>query len=531
MEFKRSSGILLHVTCLPSKFGIGDVGVEAYHFIDFLHKSKQALWQVLPIGPTSFGDSPYQSFSTFAGNTLLISPELLVQQGYLTQSDIENSPEFNPSKIDYASVAVYKNELYKKAYKNFNTSAASQQKAAYNKFCLDNLSWLEDYSLFVALKDYFIEQRRNDKNSSEYKAFKKTTAKCLQPNLADDYYFGGVWTTWPKGLVQRKPEALAKWKDALSEYMCYYKFLQYEFNRQWQQLKHYANEQGVKIIGDIPIFVAYDSADTWANPNLFHLDSSGFPTEVAGVPPDYFSATGQLWGNPLYDWKAHKATGYQWWINRITNTLQSVDIIRIDHFRGFDEYWAIPAGQITAINGTWKKGPGADLFEAIEKALGNLPIIAEDLGIITDSVRDLRDQLKLPGMKILQFAFSAEDTKRENAYLPHNLSKNSVLYTGTHDNDTTQGWYEHSDDPDMDIVRRYMNISGKNIAWDFIRLAYASVCAIAIIPLQDVMQLDSSARMNTPGVPSGNWQWRYTNDMLKDDYAQSLAYLADLFGR
>jgi 4-alpha-glucanotransferase len=531
MKFKRSSGLLVHPTSFPSPFGIGDLGLGAYTFIDFLKESKQALWQILPLGPTSFGDSPYQSFSTFAGNTLLISPELLVKEGYLSEADLVNTPDFAPTKIDYATVSTYKAELYKKAYRTFKVSASKEQKIAYNKFCIDNISWLEDYSLFVALKEYFIEQRRTEKDSNDYLAFKKTHKKILSANIIDDYYFGGVWSTWPTDLLNRKPEVLDKWKKALSEHTRYYKFLQYEFFRQWALLKAYANEADIKIIGDIPIFVAYDSADTWANPELFYLDSKGFPTEVAGVPPDYFSTTGQLWGNPLYNWEVHKSNHYKWWINRIESSLSLVDIVRIDHFRGFDEYWAIPAGEKTAVNGTWKKGPGKSLFEAIAKELGDLPIIAEDLGIITDSVRSLRDELGFPGMKILQFAFSCEDETRENAYLPHNLTQNAIIYSGTHDNDTTQGWYKTSEDCDLDIVRRYMNISGENIAWDFIRLAYSTVCDIAIVPLQDVMKLGSEARMNTPGVPAGNWQWRYTTQMLKDEYAEGLSYLADLFGR
>lgn len=565
MDFERSSGLLLHPTSFPSKYGIGDFGSYAYKFIDFLKKAKQSLWQILPLGPTSFGDSPYQSFSTFAGNFLLISPELLVKENYLKKEDLVKIPEFDDTTIDYGVTIEYKNSLYRKAYENFKLSATNEQKLAYNKFCTKNISWLEDYTLFVALKDYFINQRNiqednleknvdsnkesdtinnedikvfsNEENqeskifNQEFETFKKAHSKILSGTIVNDYYFGAVWSTWPEDLVTRKPEALNEWKEKLSDEIKYYKFLQYEFLRQWNKLKDYANTNNIKIIGDIPIFVAYDSADTWANPDLFHLDTKGFPKVVAGVPPDYFSATGQLWGNPLYKWENHKKTEYKWWIDRIKETLKLVDIVRIDHFRGFDEYWEIPANEKTAINGKWKKGPGKDLFIAIKKALGKLPIIAEDLGIISDSVGKLRDYFDFPGMKILQFAFLEDDVKAENPYLPHNANKNSVIYSGTHDNNTTKGWYKEISDIEKDIIRRYMNISGENISWDFIRLAYSTVCNMAIVTMQDIMNLDSDCRMNTPGEASNNWQWRYTQDMLLDEYTERLAYLSKLFGR
>lgn len=530
MNFERSSGILLHPTSFPGKYGIGDLGEEAYKFIDFLKKAKQSLWQILPIGPTSYGDSPYQSFSAFAGNLLLISPDLLVEEGYLTKEDIAQVPDFPKNKVDFGKVTKYKKELFKKAYEGFKKNASNEQKIAYSKFCYENIDWLEDYSLFVSLKDYFINKRTYEGKNAEYKAFKKECTT-INEKIFDDYYFGAVWSTWPAELAARREDVLKEWKTELSEEMRTYKFLQYEFARQWKKLKAYANENEIKIIGDIPIFVAYDSADVWANPELFYLDSKGFPTVVAGVPPDYFSETGQLWGNPLYNWEIHKQNGYKWWIKRIKNMLNLVDILRIDHFRGFDEYWAVLAGEETAINGEWLKGPNVDLFNAIEKELGKLPIIAEDLGILTDSVCQMRDTLGFPGMKILQFAFYADDKYRTNDYLPHNLTKNSVIYSGTHDNDTTKGWYANSDDLDMDIVRRYMNINGDNIAWDFIRLACSTVCDIAIHTMQDIMNLGSEARMNTPGTMSGNWQWRYTEDMLRDDFANGLAYICDIFGR
>lgn len=542
MDFERSSGILLHPTSFPSKYGIGDFGLYAYKFIDFLKKAEQTLWQVLPLGPTSFGDSPYQSFSTFAGNTLLISPEILRKENYLTNEDLLEIPEFDDTIIDYGVVIEYKDLLYKKAYEKFNLSATKQQKLAYDKFCTENIFWLEDYTLFAALKDYFIQQRniQEDINSIDgeakvfnenFEIFKETHSKILSGNIVNDYYFGAVWSTWPDDLVARKPEALNEWKEKLSDKIKYYKFLQYEFSRQWNKLKDYANTNDIKIIGDIPIFVAYDSADTWANPDLFHLDTKGFPKVVAGVPPDYFSATGQLWGNPLYKWENHKKTKYKWWIDRIKGTLKLVDIARIDHFRGFDEYWEIPANEKTAINGKWRKGPGKDLFIAIKKALGELPIIAEDLGIISESVGKLRDYFDFPGMKILQFAFLEDDIKAENPYLPHNVEKNSVIYSGTHDNNTTKGWYKEINYTEKDIIRRYINVSGENISWDFIRLAYSTVCSMAIVTMQDIMNLDSDCRMNTPGEASNNWQWRYTQDMILDEFAERLAYLSKLFGR
>lgn len=530
MKFQRSSGVLLHPTSFPSKYGIGDLGEEAYKFIDFLKKGKQTLWQILPIGPTSYGDSPYQSFSAFAGNLLLISPELLVKEGYLNEADLNEVPNFNENKVDFGEVTKYKKELFKKAYEGFKHNASTAQKIEYNKFCFENIGWLEDYSLFVSLKDYFINKRTHEGKNSEYSAF-KNDCDFIKENLFDDYYFGAVWSTWPKEIASRREDVIKDWKIELSEEMRTYKFLQYEFSRQWKNLKKYANENDIEIIGDIPIFVAYDSADVWANPELFYLDSKGFPTVVAGVPPDYFSATGQLWGNPLYNWDIHKKNNYSWWIKRVKNMLGLVDILRIDHFRGFDEYWAVLSSEETAVNGEWLKGPNVDLFHAIEKELGSLPIIAEDLGVLTDSVCKMRDDLGFPGMKILQFAFYADDKYRTNDYLPHNLVKNAVIYSGTHDNDTTRGWYDSSNDADMDLVRRYMNISGDNISWDFIRLTCSTVCDIAIHTMQDIMSLGTEARMNMPGTMSGNWQWRYTKDMLKDEYALALAYTCNIFGR
>ena len=524
MSFLRSSGVLLHPVSFPSNYGIGDFGESGYKFIDFLEKSGQTLWQVLPLGPTSFGDSPYQSFSTFAGNILLISPDILIKKGLLDESIKNEIPQFSNNKIDYGNVIKYKTGLYKKAFEKFKKT----KNKAFDEFCEKNKNWLEDYALFVSLKDYFIEERKNEWESAEFKKFCKKTKGKLSENVQKDYYYGAVWSTWPISLVKREAATIKKWQSKLADSILYYKFLQFEFFEEWFELKKYANSKDIKIIGDIPIFVAYDSADAWANPKNYYMDTEGFPTLVAGVPPDYFSATGQLWGNPLYKWSEHKNSKYKWWIDRIKSILSMVDIVRIDHFRGFESFWQVPFGEETAINGKWTKGPGAELFNAIKKELGSLPIIAEDLGIITDEVNELRDKLQFPGMKVLQFAF---DDSENNDYLPHNYDKNCVVYTGTHDNDTTLGWYRNANENEKDKLRRYMNVSGENVSWDLIRLAMSSTAVFSIFPLQDIMKLDESARMNTPSVAGGNWQWRYTDDMLKDEYSESLMYLTKLFAR
>lgn len=528
MNFQRSSGILLHPTSLPGKFGIGDFGPEAYHFIDFLKQSGQSLWQVLPLGPTSVGDSPYQSFSAFAGNPLLISPAILCEKGYLTPSELEDTPSFPEERTDFSKVIPYKTQLLEKASNTFFETATKETKDEFAQFCEKNNFWLQDYALFISLKDYFIKQRKYAGLSPEFEAFAEKTSSFLPQNVQKDYYFGGVWSTWPEELIQRRPDAIHAWTTKLSHSIDYYKFQQFEFFEEWSALKSYTKEKDIKIIGDIPIFVAYDSADVWANPLLFHMDEKGFPTFVAGVPPDYFSTTGQLWGNPLYDWEQHKKTDYRWWIARISSTLSMVDILRIDHFRGFESYWAIPFGKENATVGAWQKGPGAELFFAIQKALGNLPIIAEDLGIITEEVIALREILGFPGMKVLQFAFSGSP---DNDYLPHTYEKHAVVYTGTHDNDTTLGWYHGAKPKEQDFFRRYMNVSGETPPWDFIRLAMASTAVFSIFPLQDVLALDSHSRMNTPSTTSGNWQFRFKAEQLEDNLSNRLAYLSKIFGR
>ncbi len=529
MQLKRSSGVLAHITSFPSKFGIGDLGKGTYDFIDFLNKSNQKLWQTLPLGVTSYGDSPYQSFSTFAGNHILISLETLVLEGYLLESDIENVPDFDDDNVEYGKVIEYKLEILRKAHKNFLTSAKETQKSAFNKFCKEEESWLNDFCLFISLKFHFIKERDQQFEPNELKEYREANKDVLTEDQIKTFFYGAVWNSWPTDIAMRKDKAIKKWSKTLNEDIEFYKFVQYEFFRQWSEAKKYANEKGIQIIGDIPIFVAMDSSDVWANKELFQLDNFGNPKGVAGVPPDYFSETGQLWGNPLYDWEANKKDKFNWWIRRVKAMVTLSDIIRIDHFRAFDEYWAIPYGELTAINGKWIKAPGYELFEAIEKSLGDLPIIAEDLGKMTSTVEKLRDDLKLPGMKILQFAF---DDSEENDYLPHNFEhSNCVVYTGTHDNDTSIGWYNSTTEKDRDHLRRYMNVSGEDVAWDLIRLAFSSIAGFAIIPVQDLMRLDTSARMNTPGVTAGNWGFRYKENMLTDDIASHLSYLTKLFDR
>lgn len=494
MNFERSSGILLHPTSLPGSFGIGSLGKEAYDFVDFLIASNQKLWQVYPLGPTGYGDSPYACFSAFAGNPLVISLEKLQEEGLLAAADLNTKEVFDENKVDYGRVINFKFPLYKKAFANFkNTSSLEQEK--FKAFCKHHSYWLDDYALFMALKENF---------------------------------GGKPWYEWDKDIKMKKDTAVAKFKTQLADNISFQKFIQYTFFKQWYELKAYANRNFIKIVGDIPIFVAFDSSDAWSNPDLFFFDEDRKPLKVAGVPPDYFSATGQLWGNPLYNWAKNKETGFAWWIDRVRSNFEAVDVVRIDHFRGFAGYWAVPAGEKTAINGKWETGPGKDLFDAIKNSLGNIPIIAEDLGVITPDVEELIEYCGFPGMKILQFAF---DSGEESNYLPHNYSTNSVVYTGTHDNDTTLGWYQKAKPADQQYVKEYFNSNGSDICWDFIRAAWASTSVIAVIPMQDVMSLGSEARINTPGLAGGNWQWRYTKDALKAEYSDKLKKLTKIYHR
>ncbi|MDR1066426.1 MAG: 4-alpha-glucanotransferase [Clostridiales bacterium] len=525
MKLKRKSGILAHPTSFPSHFGIGDLGEGAYEFIAFLVKSGAGLWQTLPLGPTSFGDSPYQSFCAFAGNPLLISLDLLSKEGFLSSKDIADTPEFDELNVDYGAVITYKTAIFKKAFENFKSDISERRKFEF--FRMSNKDWLRDYALFIAVKNDIISKRRLDADSPDLAAYRAKKSNVFTDNQINDRYYGAVWNTWPENLKRRDKTALNSAENTLFYEIEFCEFLQYCFFEQWRALKSAANAEGIEIIGDMPIFVPEDSSDVWSNPHLFNIDEEGDPLEVAGVPPDYFSDTGQLWGNPTYHWANHRKNGYDWWIKRIAKALEISDILRIDHFRGFDEYWSVPFGSKTAVNGEWRKGPGAALFERVKSALGDMPIIVEDLGVITESVEQLRDGLGLPGMNILQFGFEGA-----SAYLPHNIKNaDTALYTGTHDNDTAVGWYEKSPESVKDFFRRYMNVDGQDPSWDLIRLAYASSAAFAIIPIQDVLRLGSQARMNTPGTPSGNWRFRYSGESLAKAHSSALLYFAELFDR
>ena len=495
--FERSSGILLHPTSLPGKYGIGSLGKEAYKFVDFLKKSNQKLWQIFPLGPTGYGDSPYQCFSTFAGNPYLIDFDLLIEQNLLAEEDLKGV-DFggNEEYIDYGAIYNQKYPLLRKAYENFKANENKELKEKLETFKAENSSWLDDYSLYISLKNHFN---------------------------------GLPWNEWEDDIRTRKEAAINKYKAELANEIEYHNFIQFLFFTQWNNVKKYANDNGIKIIGDIPIFVAVDSSDAWANPEIFLFDPELKPVKVAGVPPDYFSATGQLWGNPLYDWDKLKELNYKWWVDRVKANLSTCDIIRIDHFRGFDEYWAVPYGDKTAENGTWCPGPRTDLFNAIKNELGELPIIAEDLGTMTQGVIDLREATGFPGMKILGFAF---DSKEENDYLPHTYTKNCVVYTGTHDNDTLIGWFTKANEDDKQFARNYLNSRSDNeIHWDAIRGAWSSVANMAIAPIQDFLGLGSEARINTPGLASGNWQWRLKDGVLTDELAERIAKLTKVYSR
>jgi 4-alpha-glucanotransferase len=494
----RASGILLHPTSFPSRFGIGDLGQEAYNFIDFLEYSHQKVWQILPLGPTGYGNSPYLSYSALAGNPLLISPEKLVEEELLSEDDFHNLPEFDLDFIDYDLVIRHKMPLLNKASENFKLNATKEQKEAFQKFCTNHTYWLDDYALFMALKE-------------------------SQNGLS--------WFQWDQGIAFREPEALEVWKNDLTEEIFYHKFIQFEFFRQWRELKKYANAKGIKLFGDIPIYVAHDSVDVWAHRDIFCLDQeTGEAALMAGVPPDYFSETGQLWGNPVYNWEKLEKTNFAWWVQRLQGMLEYVDLMRIDHFRGFEAYWAVPEGETTAINGEWLKAPGINLFKVIGEKLGKLPIIAEDLGVITQEVEELRDMYGFPGMKVLHFAF---DSDRANPFLPFNYTnRNCVVYTGTHDNDTTVGWFNKRNDEEKARVSDYLGcICEDGIHWCMIRLALSSVANLAIFPFQDALGLGTECRMNIPGTATGNWQWRYRPEAANEGLGDYISYLTYLYGR
>lgn len=488
----RASGILMPVSSLPSPYGIGDFSKSAYEFVDLLKEAGQSYWQILPLGPTSYGDSPYQSFSTYAGNPYFISLEELMEKGLLKREEcVACDLGGDPRQVDYGKIYRNRLPLLRTAYER--SRAGEDQE--FLRFCREQAWWLEDYTLFMALKDSF----------------------------------GGIsWAGWPEEIRMRQPEALAECRRRLAREQEYYQYLQYLFFGQWERLKGYANRQGIRIIGDIPIYVAFDSADAWASPELFQFDGQNLPTAVAGCPPDGFSATGQLWGNPLYRWDYHRETGYAWWIRRIAACTKLYDVVRIDHFRGFDEYYSIPYGDLTAEHGHWEKGPGIGLFDAVRRELGQVDIIAEDLGFITDSVRELVEACGYPGMKVLEFAF---DSREEANYLPHTYTPNCVVYTGTHDNETIAGWYAGLDSKDREMAQDYMDnrrTPQEEIHWDFIHLAMMSVADLCIIPIQDYLGLDNCARMNKPSTLGCNWKWRLTENEIPPELTAKIRELTKI---
>jgi 4-alpha-glucanotransferase len=491
---RRRAGVLLHPTSLPSRHGIGDLGPAAETFLDYLAEAQQTLWQVLPLGPTGYGDSPYASPSAFAGNPLLISPEQLLTSGLLQPEELAELASLPADHVDYGAVSRLKRQLLELAFSRGRQRGDLRERL--DAFRRQHADWLDDYALFSALSERF---------------------NCL-------------WTDWDPPLRDRDPRALDQARAELAERIDFVVFCQQLFADQWWQLRRDASKRGIRIIGDIPIFVAYDSADVWAHRHLFKLDAEGRPRVVAGVPPDYFSATGQLWGNPLYDWEAMAREGYAWWIARFRHLAELVDLVRVDHFRGFEAAWEVPAGAPTAVEGAWVPGPGNAVFDAIATALGGgVPVIAEDLGLITDEVRRLLAQTGFPGMKVLQFAFGGGT---DNLYLPHNFTDpNCVVYTGTHDNDTTSGWFASASEHERDFVRRYLGSDGTTIAFDVMRLALGSVARTAIVPLQDVLGLGSEARMNTPGAAEGNWEWRVRPEQVDERHARRLAELTEVYGR
>ncbi len=488
---------MLHPTSLPSRFGIGELGLEAYRFIDFLVESSQQLWQILPLGPTGYGNSPYACFSALAGNPLLISLEQLQEQGLLTEEDFAELPEFPVDQVDFDQVIKTKIPLLQKACENFRTKGSPIQQKEFIAFCESKTHWLDDYALFMSIREA---------------------------------HNGASWHNWERNISKSHPEVLEEWRQRLESQVYFHKFLQFEFFRQWSKLKLYANSLGIQIIGDIPIYVAHDSADVWAHPEIFTLDEeTREPSLMAGVPPDFFSSTGQLWGNPVYKWDKLQQDNFAWWVERFESLLEYVDIIRIDHFRGFQAYWVVDRGETTAINGRWVEAPGTEFFQVLNDKLGKLPIMAEDLGEITPEVYELRDRFDFPGMKILHFAFGGGP---DNPYLPFIYPRNCVVYTGTHDNNTTVGWFNELSEGEKESVLRYLGaLSSEGINWDLIRLAVGSVANQAIIPLQDILGLGGEAQMNFPGKATGNWGWRYQPGALTEELRDRLKALTYTYGR
>ncbi|HEY7033437.1 MAG TPA: 4-alpha-glucanotransferase [Thermomicrobiales bacterium] len=495
MPFQRASGVLAHPTSFPGPHGIGDIGEAAFRFVDWLAVAGQRVWQVMPLGPTGYGDSPYASPSAFAGNPLLISLAWLAGEGLVDDSDLRIPDDFTDHEVQFGAVIPFKIGALRTAFDRFRRGAAGSQRQGFEAFRQEEAHWLDDFALYMALKDQFR---------------------------------GRPWFEWESPIRLREPEAVASWRDRLKDDVRFHQFVQFQFRRQWTELKRYANERDIRIIGDIPIFVAHDSADVWANRDLFRLDANGRLTVASGVPPDLFTDDGQLWGNPMFDWPRLAATGFRWWTDRVRAVLAMVDVIRIDHFRGFAAAWTVPAGAPSAASGRWERGPGREVFDAITNALGDVPIVVEDLGLITTDVKELRTDLGLPGMKVLQFAF---DDDPENDYLPHNYEQNCVVYTGTHDNQTTIGWFQGLDGRTRRQVQTYLGRDGSDIAWDFIRMALASVADLAVSSLQDILRLGDEARMNTPGRPMGNWGWRFLPHQLHPGVAAGLGELTAVYGR
>ena len=483
MTIKRSSGILMHISSLPGKFGIGDAGKSAYEWVDFLDQTGVKYWQILPLNPTGYGDSPYQGLSAFAGNPLFIDLDNLVELGLISYSQISDHPNFPVQKVNFSKVNAWKIKILRLAFDEFIKGGNDQLQSDFEAFCIENKHWLDDFASFMALR--------------------------LEHKLVS-------WKDWPEPFKFREKSALKKYLRENGPEIQFHQFLQFLFHHQWSELKAYANEKGIQLIGDIPIFTGFDCADVWANPHLFQLNPDRQPIAIAGVPPDFFSKTGQLWGNPLYDWDKHKKENYSWWTQRVKETLKTVDLIRLDHFRGFAGYYRIPGGAKTAENGEWVPGPGRELFDTMKKKLGELPFIAEDLGVITDDVIELRDRYTFPGMKLLQFAFWES---ADHEFLPHNLPVNCVAYTGTHDNDTSISWFRQAPEHERRFCSSYLGYHTRSIAHEMIRAVWASVAVVAVAPMQDFLQLDGWARMNLPASTTNNWIWRMKPNVLTDDLA------------
>jgi 4-alpha-glucanotransferase len=505
VKVPRASGILLHPTSLPSRFGIGSFGSEAFNFAEQLAAAGQTIWQMLPLGPTGFGNSPYQSLSAFAGEPLLIGLERLVQAGLLSRQELDGAPEFPRCTVDYEPVRAWKASLLFQAARQFLAVADSSERERFHEFCAEHAAWLDDYALFVSLRHAFSDR---------------------------------TWTVWDRGLVHRDPVTIASWRDKLREEIDCHKYLQFEFYRQWDALRAFCSERGLLLMGDLPIYVSHDSSDVWSHPDRFYLDRRGNPASLSGVPPDYFSETGQLWGNPIYRWREMRRSGFQWWIERFRGTFRLFDIVRVDHFRGFEAYWSVRAGENTAVNGRWVKGPGRKLFREVKKTLGDLNIVAENLGVITPEVEELRREFGFPGMAVLQFAFG--DDPQSLAFRPHRFERNLFAYTGTHDNDTLLGWWNGQGasmrspeqvEHERASARCYMGRTREPVNWALLRLLFASVADVAIAPMQDILGLDGGARMNLPGNGSGNWRWRMSAGAFTPVLQAQLRELAETYGR